>query len=125
MNADLFSFIFKRQAFHLGLGAKIQKESYLNFGGTQVMEQLRFMRRIERPTRFQFEQYDSINYEIGIIGADGLSMEPDWNGNLPLKIDAAFFKGHGHSLFINLFKKSKSEFIVNVVKNANDLFGQF
>src|SRR4030081_25598 len=89
------------------------------------MEQLRFMSRIERPTGFQFEQYDPIDHEIGIIGADGLPMEPDWDRNLPLEIDAALFEGQSHCLFVYFFQKAKTEFVVNLVKDANDLFGQF
>ena len=89
------------------------------------MEQLSLMSRIERPTGFQFEQYDPIDHEIGIIGADDLPMEPDWHGNLLLEVNAAILEGHRHRFFIDVFEKAEPELVVDIIEDANDLLSQF
>lgn len=38
MNADLFSFVFKREAFYLGPRAEVQQKSYFNFCGSQIVK---------------------------------------------------------------------------------------
>jgi len=50
-------------------------------------------------------------------------MEPNWNGNLSLKINTTLFKRKGHGFFINAFQEAETKFVVYVVEDASDSFG--
>ena len=89
------------------------------------MKQLCFMRGIKSPTGFQFQKDHTVYNYVGIVGTDYLSVEPNRNGHLLSEIDPAFFEGHSHSLFVNFFKEAEAQFVVDVIKDADDLFGQF
>ncbi len=89
------------------------------------MEKLSFMRGLERFTCFEFQKNDSVDHYIGIIRSDGLSVEPDRKRELLMKLDSAFFENDYHRPFIHSFEKTKAQFVVDLIKNANDLFGQF
>ena len=83
------------------------------------------MGRVERLACFQLQKYHSIHHKISIVGTDGLIVKANWNWDLPLKGNSMFSKSNGHRFFVNLFKKPKPEFVVDLVRNADDLFGQF
>jgi len=83
------------------------------------------MRWVKPFTGFQFDEDNTSNYQIRVVGSYRLPMEPDWNRNLSLEIDTTLFECHRHRFFINFFKKPETELIINIVENADDLLGQF
>ena len=89
------------------------------------MDQLSFVRWIKRFAGFQFDEDNAADYQISIVRSYCLPMKPNRDRNLSLEIDPAFFQSHSHCFFINFFKKSEPEFVVDVVKDTNDLLGQF
>ncbi len=125
MNADLFSFIFKSQALYLRPRPKVQKKAYFNFGRTQVMEQLGFVSGFKRFTSFQLDKYNPADHQISVIGADLVTVEPHWNGDLLFKWEAVFLECNCQRFFVDFLKKTGTELVVNLVKYADDLFGQF
>src|SRR5438270_4026311 len=125
MNAEFFSFIFKCKSPHLGPRAKIQQESDFYFCRAQIVKQLGFMGRIKRFAGFEFKQHHAFDYQIGIIGTNFLAVKPYRNGGLLLKSNSTFFQNQGHCLFVNFLKKPCAQLVVDLVKNANNLFGQF
>ena len=83
------------------------------------------MRWIKRFTCLQFDEDNTFDYQIRVVGSYRLPMEPDWNRSLSLEIDTALFEGHRHRFFINFFQKPKAEFVVDLIKDTNNLFSQF
>lgn len=83
------------------------------------------MNRIKASTGFQFQKDHTVYYYVGIIRADYLSVEPNRNGDLLSEIDPAFFEGNSHRLLVNFFKKAEAQFVVDAIKNADDLLSQF
>ena len=83
------------------------------------------MSRFKRFTCFQFDKHDPADYQIGVVRSYCLSVEPNRNGNLLPEFNSSFLKRDNHCFFIYFFKKAKTELVINVVENADDLLGQF
>ena len=89
------------------------------------MEELSFMSWFRRFTCFQFDKHDTSDYQISIVGAYCLSVEPNRNGSLLPEFNPSFLKRDNHCFFVYFFKKAKPELVINVVENADNLLGQF
>src|SRR5262245_10388050 len=121
MNADLFSFIFKRKASHLRPRTKIQQDADFDFCGTQIVQQLCFMRGIKGSASFQFHKNQAIDHQISVICSNDLAVEPNWNLHLTLARNSALFENERQRLLVDLLQESCSQFVVDLVEDADDL----
>lgn len=118
---DLFPFVIECQAFEFRLDSKVQKQSYLDFRCTEVVEKLRFMRGVQSPCRLKLEQNGVLHHHICLEISDAMISKMDGNGQLCLCRHTGLPQRNQPRRFIHRFEEAMSEFVINIVEQTNDL----
>ncbi len=74
-----------------------------------------------------FEFYDNfvVNDQVGVVFAHYDTIKVDIDGHLLLYVKSGLAKAHGEGVFVDLFQEAVTKNVVDIVEDADDLFGEF
>ena len=87
------------------------------------MQQLSFASGTQRSRSFQFEQHAIFDQQVCPEFADLVAAEPDRQRYLPIRINSCLIKRDHQRFLVDAFQKPVTEFIVNIVEDADDFLG--
>src|SRR5579884_2277255 len=103
IHTNSFSVIFKNKPPKVRLRPKIQQQTNFDLCCPQIVQNLSFMRWIDGPCCFQFEQNLVINNKISFVLANYAAMKPDRGRNLPCNAQSCRCQFYRERLFIDSF----------------------
>ena len=74
---------------------------------------------------FKFNKNRVVNYKISLELTDILTTKVNWHRKLPLNCYTALRKRKIHAIVINRLQKPMTDFVVHIIVNTQNLFGQF
>jgi len=78
------------------------------------------MSRVQGSSTLQLKQHTILNQQICPEFTDLVTAEPDWQRYLTIRSESYFVEGDCERLLVHAFEKSITEFVVNIVEDADD-----
>ncbi len=119
------SFIVKQQSTELRARTEVEQETNLDRCRFQVMQQLRFVGRLENPGALEFQQYSFLHQNVPSKSADFMPSEPHRNCHLSFNAQACFAQRDHKRFLVHRFQESITKLVINFVENPNDFLRQF
>lgn len=114
--------ILEEEPFHRRMRAKVQEQSYLQNCGTQIMQDLGLMPGLKPGAGLRFHQHRTPHHEICSELTHDMVSETNREGQFALDPKSCVLQRQDQCFHIDAFQETRSQLIVYIKKDSDDLF---